>query len=77
MGGQYETPNQEGAEIVFEDSITINGKTYNNVMYYFYPPNTANPDYLQEAWYAKNVGTIKYISKDNSTWVLIKSNIIQ
>lgn len=77
FGEQYQTPNQESAEITFKDSIEVNGELYNNVLHYYYPNGVSPHDYLEEAWYAKNVGTIKYISKDHSTWILVKSKIIQ
>lgn len=78
-GGQYETPNQINAEIVFIDSITINNKQYMDVLYYSYLSNIPPPyEYIKDAYYAKNSGAIKYTrSDDNTQWELIRSHINQ
>ena len=57
--------------------ITINNKTYSDIIYYKYKPGFEAGDYLNEAWYANRVGLIKVVRKDGTIWEIVQSNIIQ
>jgi hypothetical protein len=76
-GGQYE--NQEGVEITMLDTLlTQNNIVYKNVLHLKYPTGQQTNDYLDDMYYAKNIGLVKFHRfTDTSNWELIRSHIVQ
>ncbi|MEI6506867.1 MAG: hypothetical protein WCO54_00185 [Bacteroidota bacterium] len=76
-GGKYE--NQEGETMSMVDSIlTLDNIIYKNILRLYYPVGTQTFDYLLDAYYAKNVGLVKFKRRiDNTEWELIRYHIVQ
>ena len=64
---------------VFEDlsSIEVRGKTYNNILHLYYTNQTNIPDWLHEAWYARNIYLVKFRLWDETTWNLVDYHIVK
>lgn len=74
-GASLRKENQEGGIWDTEDSLTIKGIKYSNLLKLTNPEN--NIDIYKEAWYVKNIGLVKFIKKDGKTWELIRYHINQ
>ncbi|MGZ5280982.1 MAG: hypothetical protein ACXWEY_01780 [Bacteroidia bacterium] len=65
----------------FEDitSIQVKGKIFNNILHIDRDPMKPHEgyDWLQEAWYAKDIYLVKFRKTDSTTWNLIKYNIVK
>lgn len=74
-GNTYLT-NQEGGIVTFEDSVVTSYDTLYNALHLSYP-TTSHLDYIQDGWYVKNIGLVKYIHKDGTIWELYNYHIKQ
>ncbi|NQW42045.1 MAG: hypothetical protein HQ463_01250 [Bacteroidetes bacterium] len=71
----YDSTNQHSGKIQILKQVTLNNKTYNNCLLLYYPNSIE--DIYKYAYYAKNIGLVKYQLKNGSVWKLIRYNIIQ
>ena len=74
-GNVYRELNGDGNSVTLLDSLVTPDTTYKNVL--FIKKKDGHWDYLDEAWYVKGPGLVKYKRKDGTEWELVKSEIIQ
>ena len=66
------------AQVENIDQLQILGNTFSKILKYSYPNNPDPPDWIYEAWFARNIHLVKYrLHKDNTIWELEKYNIVQ
>lgn len=70
------SPTGAEAVVINLDSVFVKDQTFNDIMYMYYPPESVG-DWLQEAWYAKNIYLVKFKRSDSTTWSLVKYNIVK
>lgn len=70
------SPTEAGGIVENLPSINIKGKEFKEIMHIYYPQEGVQ-DWLQEAWYAKNIYLVKFRLNDNTTWNLVKYNIVK
>lgn len=75
----YINKSTTGAALSSFDTLTVKGKTDNNIFEYKYDTGSSGsyPDWYLIAWYSKNISLIKYIKTDKTIWNLIKYNIVK
>jgi hypothetical protein len=77
-GTNFIDSTENGASITQMDTITLNNKKWNNLLFFEYPDGVDRlSDWFREAYIGKNIGTIQYIDKNGDIWKLQKYNIVQ
>ena len=66
-----------GAVIEDIDSLNVKGQVFKNLVHLYYPNQNNIPDWLHEAWYAKNIYLVKYRRFDGTNWSLIDYHIVK
>jgi hypothetical protein len=74
MSGNKYLTNQEGGEFDTIQNLMVKGKSY-DVLHLRNPQN--NFDIYKDAYFARDIGLVKFIRKDNSVWELVKYKIKQ
>lgn len=75
---KYIPASELNAEISNLKSLEILGVTHTDILKYSFPGNPNPPDWLYEAYYAKNIHLIKYrLHSDSSEWELENFNIVK
>ena len=75
VGNKMEKINAYGDTVYHIDSIEVLGLRYYDVT--IYKQKVQKPDYLKEAFYAPNIGMIRFKDIHDAWWDLIRYNIIQ
>ncbi|RYD80993.1 MAG: hypothetical protein EOP53_07260 [Sphingobacteriales bacterium] len=76
VNNQPKSPTWSGGGVENMKTINIKDEVYENIMHIYYA-NEDVDDWLQEAWYAKNIYLVKFRKNDNTTWNLVKYNIVK
>lgn len=71
----YKSPTEQGAILETLDSILIKGNTFKDIFHQYYPFTDNIPDWLHEAWYAKNIYLVRYKKYDGTVWNLVRWHI--
>lgn len=74
-GKNYKNENSYGDKISLIDSISTQLYTHYNALHF--EKTQSLFDYLQEAWYIKNIGLVKFERVDGSEWELVRYSIVQ
>lgn len=69
-GDNYRGISPSGGKVTFDDSLRVGSTTYHSVLHLKNPKG--NRDIFGEAWYAKEVGLVKYVMKDGTVWELTR-----
>ena len=72
-----QSPTDQGAILENLDSIVVKGKIFKDIIHHYYPIQTNIPDWLHEAWYARNIYLVKYRKYDGTNWSLIDYHIVK
>ena len=76
-GGKFKSPTDQGAILENLDSLVVKGKTFKDIIHHYYTFQTNIPDWLHEAWYARNMYLVKYRKYDGTNWSLIDYHIVK
>ncbi|MHB1277623.1 MAG: hypothetical protein ACYC1Q_04430 [Bacteroidia bacterium] len=74
-GNTYRTENCNKNLVSFEDSLVVKGNLFTNALKI--TKDKGVMDFLDAAYYVRNVGLVKYKRSDSSEWELIRYSIIQ
>ena len=74
---KYRTPTDQGAILENIDSIKVSSHVFKDIIHQYYPSQNNIPDWLHEAWYARNMYLVKYRKYDGTNWSLINYHIVK
>lgn len=69
-GDRYRKTSPGGGSVTFDDSLRVGMAVYRNVLHLRNPKG--NRDIFGEAWYAKEIGLVKYVMKNGAVWELLR-----
>lgn len=72
-GNNYDT--RFTGEVSFQDSVKVNSTMYKDILKLHYPAQ--HRDFLNDGYWAKNVGLIKYTDLNGTVWELTNYHVIQ
>jgi|GEM_PF-2317358 len=74
-GDSYREKNCDDNRISIDNSIMVQSQQYHEALHLLKDKGTW--DYLDEAWYVRHIGLVKYKRADGSEWELVRYNIVQ